>query len=231
MPFVFNDTLASPSSSSIALLEDIYLQGGFRVLKDIAERDALVMSSCKLGMLVRCQKENKIFELKSFVQTYDEDDNEIYSLNWQEFKIKPDIKYSTAVARPLTRWALTLRSTLLVPGAKYSIKVPVSRLVFVETISVDFGCKIWLKETEAPLLLGDGNMFNQILEHSFVEPKLTFDPKFVFPDGTKLRSRYTKTFSNKDPNSDKYVYYTLENTGNTAKNITTKFLFVSLQLS
>lgn len=231
MPYIFNDSVASPPNSSIAILDDANLQGGYRVLATVKQRDELTINSCKVGMLVRCMDVNKLFELFELKVEFNEDDEEVYVLNWREFKLKPDVVVEVPTAKPLTRWALTLRSTSLAPGAQYKLKIPVSKLILVESASVDFPSKIWLKETESALQLGDGAVFNQILEHEFVTGKLTLDSRQYFPDGTKLRSRYTKIFMNKDPNTDKYIYYTIENTSTVTRNITAKFLFVSLQLS
>ena len=171
MPFIFNDIVASPSGRSLSILEDIYLQGGFRVLRTVKERDALPVSACKLGMLVRCIDVDKIFELAEIKIEYDADDNEIVSYVWKEFKLKPDIVVESPTAKPLTRWALTLRSTVLVPRDTYKLKIPVAKLLLAESISVSHPCKLWLKETEADLMLGDGAVFNQVLEHTFTADK------------------------------------------------------------
>lgn len=46
------------------IVEDKYVRGGYRVLATIAERDAIATASRKEGMLVRCQDDGNIWELK-----------------------------------------------------------------------------------------------------------------------------------------------------------------------
>lgn len=230
MAYNFNDGLAPPQDSNFALLDSKYLSGGFRIVQTVAELDTIPNSSCVIGMLVRCLEDSKLYELEKLTVEYDENWEEIYVKVWKEFLFVRSEIFNEPKPKPLNRWSLPFRSTLIQPEAIYSLRIPVARLVCLESISVDKPCKIWIKETESPLQLGDGSVFNQILEHEFTSDNLIFDPSVKFPDGTKLRSRYTKIFMNKDPNIDKYIYYSVQNTGGVATNITAKFLFIALQI-
>ena len=230
MAYTFNDGLAPPQGSNFALLDSKYLSGGFRIVNTVAELDTIPNSSCVIGMLVRCLEDSKLYELEKLTVDYDENWEEIYVKVWKEFLFVRSEIFNEPKPRPLTRLSLPFRSTLLQPEAIYSLRIPVAKLVLLESVTVDKPCKIWLKETESPLQLGDGSVFNQILEHEFTSDNLIFDPSVKFPDGTKLRSRYTKIFMNKDPNIDKYVYYSVQNTGGVATNITARFLFIALQI-
>lgn len=231
MPIIFRDILTTPAGSSAYLLDDNFTYGGFRVLQKISDRDKLLDSACKIGMLVKVVEDGLVYELKEFKIEYDEDWNEVVTKVWEEFKFVHTEIFEEPTAQPLTRWVLPVRSTLIAPKATYQMRIPVSYLTILETLSVDKICKVSLRETDNPLQLGDGAQFNQTIEHEFVAGKLTFDPAIYFPDGVKVRTRYTQMFANKDPNKDRYIYLTIENTGLASTNITARFLFVSMTIA
>lgn len=229
MPIVFNDYFKTPTGVDATLLEDVYVAGGMMILSSVAERDKLQTSLLKLGMLVRTMDDKKLYELVDLKYDYNEDGEEIVLTRWDEIKVGGSVAV-VANPKPLSRWALSLRSTLLQPGDKYNLSIPVAKVVALKRLEVDNACRIVLQETKNSIVLGSLGGFKQVLDHEFKTDRV-YDNKFVFPDGINLKSRYTPIFMNKDPNIDKYVYYTLTNTLSVPVSVTAKFLFISLQTS
>lgn len=61
MPIALTTFLLPKNGNTFFLLEDVYLKGGFRVVADIAARDALNPINCKAGMLLRTADDGKFY--------------------------------------------------------------------------------------------------------------------------------------------------------------------------
>lgn len=78
MPIQITTFLVPKYGAKWFLLEDIYLRGGFRTVKDHLERDSLHQSTRKPLMLVATQDDNAIWQLQADLIT------------WVEFKTTTD---------------------------------------------------------------------------------------------------------------------------------------------
>lgn len=63
MPIVLIDQIEPKNNGEFPILQDKYLLGGFRVVADVAERDAITVQRRKEGMFVYVVGENKIYTL------------------------------------------------------------------------------------------------------------------------------------------------------------------------
>ena len=63
MPIALASYLIPRAGNSYALLEDIYIKGGFRILQTLAERDAIDPTATKVGMLVYVVDDKKTYRL------------------------------------------------------------------------------------------------------------------------------------------------------------------------
>ena len=215
-------------ASTFAILEDIFLQGSYRVLETEAEKDSIDVTTCKEGMLVRCLDTKKNYTLSKLTVGEDEFGDPIATKEWTEFSMSvPNTAGSTVKA--LSRWQLSIKSSVLAPNAEFTIKLPFAKAIILERLEVDKLCKVEFKETKNDIILGDYATFNNVIDHEFTDTsKLVYSNQFVFPDGTPLMTRYTQIFMNKDPVLDKYYYYKVVNTTADTVAILTKFFVVGI---
>jgi hypothetical protein len=230
MPYEFVDLIKPQGNSQFALLEDMLLQGSYRVLQTEEEKNQIDPTTCKEGMLVKCLDSNKSYVLADLIFGEDEFGDPVVKTDWADFKVSiPNVSQNMTSVKSLGRWQLSIKTTVLPPGAEYKIKLPIAKAVILDRLEVDGLCDIKFEETNSKIVLGDYATFNNVLEHSFDNPNsLVYSNVFKFPDGTVLNTRYTNIFANKDPVRDKFYYYYVTNRGTVSKAILTKFLFISI---
>ena len=213
-------------SSTFAALEDIFLQGSYRVLATEADKNEINVEACSIGMIVKCLDTNRMYSLADMTTSEDEFGDPIASLTWAEFTIEvPNV----AVTKALSRWQLSVKTTVLLPSETFTIKLPFAKAIILERLEVDKPCTVEFKETKLPIVLGDLSSFNNILSKQFIDPPFVYSNQFIFPDGTPLFTRYTQIFTNKDPLQDKYYYYTVTNSSADTVAVLTKFFVVGIQ--
>lgn len=84
MPIIFRDTLVSNARQTpLPLIRDIHISGGFMVLASVEERDALPVALLSRGQIVRTMETNQFWKVSNFVATYDDDWNEIITIEWE----------------------------------------------------------------------------------------------------------------------------------------------------
>lgn len=88
--YIFNDALVYPNNLPRKLVEDIYVQGGFKILKDIIDRDSYPIGLLKIGSIVRLQDTLQFWRVKNIVVSFDADDNEVYTAEWEKYNFGAD---------------------------------------------------------------------------------------------------------------------------------------------
>ena len=73
-------------ASTFALLEDRYIQGGFKIVAKESDRDALDPTTIKKGALVKCQDTGIFWRAKSVIQGFDDFGDPFNTVEWEEFK-------------------------------------------------------------------------------------------------------------------------------------------------
>lgn len=227
MAYEFLDYLKPVGASRFALIEDIFLKGAYRVLQSEAERDNLDPTTCKVGMIVNCLEESRLYLLSELRMDEDEFGDTVAVFDWTDFTINiPNTP--TSESKAIGRWNLTLSSGMLAPGEEKVLKIPLAIACMLKNLSVNSKARVKLRETEQAFASGDLAMFNHSIEEDLVADKLYFGKAFTFPDGTPLRTRYTNMFMNKDPVTDKFLYLTITNTDSMAKLIIVRLNIVAL---
>jgi hypothetical protein len=222
----FTGPIKPIGSSTFAILEDVFLQGSYRVLEKDTDKDAINVDACTTGMLVKCLDTNRMYSLADMKIGEDEFGDPIANLTWTEFTI---VVPNTTTTKALSRWQLSIKTTVLMPSEAFTIKLPFAKSIILERLEVDKPCTVEFKETKSPIVLGDLSSFNNVLKYQFLNPPFVYSNKFTFPDGTPLFTRYTQIFTNKDPLQDKYYYYTVTNSSADTVAIMTKFFVVGIQ--
>lgn len=72
MPINIASYLLPRAGNTYALLEDVYLKGGFRLVGDLSERNAIDPSALKEGMWVVTKTDGKIYVLSADLTTWTE---------------------------------------------------------------------------------------------------------------------------------------------------------------
>jgi hypothetical protein len=234
MPYELVEYVQPQGGAQFAILEDLFLQGSFRVLQTEEDKANIDPTVCKQGMIVYCVDSGKTYALSEVSLAYDDIGDAIFSAVWSEFSLASEVPSgsggsSVVPAKALSRWQLTVKSGSLAPGAEWKTKLPFAKAIILERLTVDKLCDMEFKETSNSIVLGDFASFNNTISQSFTDPlNLTYSSKYVFPDGTPLMTRYTQLFINKDPVLDKFYYYKVINRESVNAAITTKFLVIGI---
>ena len=68
----FTGPIKPLGSATFAILEDVFLQGSYRVLNTEAEKDIISPDACTVGMIVKCLDSGKMYSLSALTIGEDE---------------------------------------------------------------------------------------------------------------------------------------------------------------
>lgn len=88
--YIFNDVIKYSGNKAQKIIEDIYVQGGFKILKNIADRDSFPASLLRVGSIIRLQDTFAFWRVKNIVLSYDQDDNEVKTVDWEPYSFGAD---------------------------------------------------------------------------------------------------------------------------------------------
>lgn len=86
---ILTSPLTYPAASPFAILDDAYLGGSFKVIKNEAERDSLsATNTIKAGTLVKCQESGIYWRASNVKIEVDEFGDAQTRIEWEEFKFE-----------------------------------------------------------------------------------------------------------------------------------------------
>lgn len=183
------------------VLEDKYIRGGFQVVADEAERDAIEPDNRKAGMLVMVQATNKIYQMETSLTS------------WREFQtgggnpVRQTAEYSTAD---------------LNPAGSESFSLSLGRTCLILGLSVDTPCKV---EAFGTAQRDESNPYVFIATSDHLED----DGSTALSDGTIYRGRRFTFLANMEDGGSTEIYFRITNTGSLSKNVNLKVQFLPLE--
>jgi hypothetical protein len=228
MPLQIASDLAPAGGGTFYLLEDIYLKGGLQIRKTVAERDAIAISNLKLGALVLCLDQNKIWQVTELVVPSRENPDAEEKVTWEELPmgggtggIEEAPEDGKTYGRKDGEWVevsvgsgggfepgkriVAIHTTDPLPigvSTEFEMQLAVSSLVL--KLSVNRPVKVSAYSTPAK---DEPNPYQFLA----TPDHLTDDGSMLLSDGTIFRTRNFSIFANMEATPSDKIYFTVEN--------------------
>lgn len=221
-----------PLNGTDALIDDDFICGSFHILdNDTPEaKNSIPDTVLKPGLIIFCLDTGITYVVESIESFLDVNYDPMSVVHCKEMTLSPS---TTNMASNSSRIKLPIKFLDIPAGKSVTKAIGVSKTSILINLSVSAKCMVELSET---------NDF-QISDYSSFNNKFTFNSAtdnfidlskgtqdFIFPDGTRLNTRYQKIFVNKDLNKGIKLYLNVTNNSTVTKSINTNLTFISVQV-
>lgn len=225
--------LVPSSGGTFYLMEDVYLKGGLQVRPTIAARDLIAIANLKLGALVLTLEDKKIWMVSKLTAPSREDPDAIEAVEWEELEMGGGGGGSGG------------DPTTPVPAGEIRNNGRQTAIHVIDNLGVDAQVEFELKmgataivlklETSRPIkVTAFGSPEKEELNpYEFIstDDHLADDGRQLLSDGSVLRTRNYSIFANfQNPVGD-YIYFTVDNLGETVGPVTITVTFVTMQVA
>jgi hypothetical protein len=112
----FTGPIKPLGSANFPILSDEFILGGFKIVDDEAARDALDVTTLKVGTLVKCRGSGIYWRAKNVSVGYDEFGDPISSVEWVEFKFNTKADAANLALYQVSHSNFTLNMSNVVDG-------------------------------------------------------------------------------------------------------------------
>lgn len=95
-------------NATFALLEDLYIRGSLKIVRNELERDQLDPTTIKRGMLVRCVESGTFWQAKNIVTNVDDFGDEYTTVDWKVYQFGQDLAPLKRLEKTSTSFTLNL---------------------------------------------------------------------------------------------------------------------------
>ena len=212
--------LVPSAGGTFYLMEDVYIKGGLQVRPTIADRDAIPLTNLKIGQLVLCLEDSKIWKVSELVlQTRDNPDVEEYAA-WEELELgggaggtPGDVQRRQVVIHTI--------ETLSVDGeVEFPLSLGTSSIILKLTVSRPVRVKAFsTPEKDEP------NPY----EFLATDDHLTDDGSQKLADGTIFRTRNYSILANFEDPAKNDIYFTISNVSEDEGQVILTITYVPLE--